>query len=54
MRYALLNAQGVLVRSGLLEARETLVNTTTLPAGLYVLRLTTEEGLTKVYRVVKE
>ena len=54
VRYALLNAQGVLVRSGLLEARETLVNTTTLPAGLYVLRLTTEEGLTKVYRVVKE
>ena len=54
VRYALLNAQGVLVRSGLLEARETLVNTTTLPAGLYVLRLTTEEGLTKVYRIVKE
>ena len=54
VRYVLLNAQGVLVRSGLLEARETLVNTTTLPAGLYVLRLTTEEGLTKVYRIVKE
>lgn len=54
LHYVLLSAQGVLVRSGLLQARETFINTTTLPTGLYFLRLTTEKGITRVYRMVKE
>ncbi len=51
--YALYTAQGVAVRSGVLNANETLVNTLELPAGLYILRLTAENGATKVIRAVK-
>ena len=52
--YALLNAQGVVVASGVLENAETRINTSLLPAGMYLLRLSTESGATKTYRVVKQ
>jgi len=52
--YTLLNVQGVVVASGVLEGAETHVNTSSFPAGMYLLRLSTESGATKTYRVVKQ
>ena len=52
--YTLLNVQGLVVRSGAIEPSETLINTVALPAGLYILQLTTADGATKVLRVVKQ
>jgi len=52
--YALYNAQGVRVASGVLEGAETHVNTSSFPAGMYLLRLSIESGATKTYRVVKQ
>lgn len=52
--YALLNAQGVMVTFGALESAETRINTSMLPAGMYLLRLTSESGATKTINVVKE
>ncbi len=51
--YALYNAQGVMVRTGVLESSQTIISTSDLPEGMYLLRLTAENGVTKVYRVVK-
>jgi len=53
-RYALYNTQGVVVLSGVLNDGETVLNTTELASGLYLLRLTAESGATKTYRVVKQ
>jgi len=53
-KYALYNTQGVEVASGVLETAETRINTISLPAGLYLLRLTAENGAVKTYRVVKQ
>ena len=52
--YVLLNAQGLVVRSGAIETSETIISTEELPAGLYILRLATANGATKVLRVVKQ
>ena len=52
--YALLNAQGVVVRSGNMDGREVLIEITDLTSGLYLLRLTAENGATKTITVVKE
>jgi len=52
--YTLLNVQGVVVASGVLEGAETHVNTSSFPAGMYLLRLSIESGATKTYRVVKQ
>ena len=52
--YALLNTQGVMVASGVLEGAETRINTSSLPAGMYLIRLSTESGATKTYRVIKQ
>ena len=52
--YALLNAQGVVVRSGNMDGNEVMIETTDLPSGLYLLRLTATNGATKVVTVVKE
>ena len=52
--YALLNSTGVVVASGVLENAETRINTSLLPAGMYLLHLSTESGATKTYRVVKQ
>jgi len=53
-RYDLLNASGVVVRSGNVDGNEVLIETTDLTSGLYLLRLTAESGTTKVVTVVKE
>ena len=52
--YALLNAQGVMVRSGNMTGNEVMIETTDLTSGLYLLRLTATNGATKVVTVVKE
>ena len=52
--YALLNAQGVVLTSGVLEVGETLINTTALPAGIYLLRLTSDNGEFKTELLVKD
>ena len=53
-RYDLLNAQGVVVRSGNMDGNEVLIETSDLTSGLYLLRLTAENGATKTYCVVKQ
>ena len=53
-KYALYNAQGVVVTSGVLEGTETRINTSMLPAGMYLLRLSADNGVVKTYRVVKQ
>jgi len=52
-KYALYNTQGLEVTSGVLEGAETRINTVSLPAGVYLLRLTAENGATKTFTVVK-
>ena len=51
--YALLNAQGVVVRSGNMDGREIVIETSDLTSGLYLLRLTAENGAVKTITVVK-
>ena len=52
--YALYNAQGVRVRSGNMDGREIVIETSDLTSGLYLLRLTAENDATKTITVVKE
>ena len=52
--YALLNAQGVVVRCGNMDGNEVVVETSDLTSGLYLLRLSAENGATKTIRVVKD
>lgn len=52
--YALLNAQGVVVLSGVLMQSETILNTNELSAGLYLVRITVASGEAKTYRVIKK
>ena len=51
--YALINLQGIRVRSGILNEKETIINTENLETGLYVLRLSCENGAEKAFRLVK-
>ncbi|MGP1363510.1 MAG: choice-of-anchor J domain-containing protein [Bacteroides sp.] len=51
--YELLNTTGVVVRTGLLNDGETLIETSDVPSGLYLLRLHTQEGVTKSYKLIK-
>ena len=53
-QYVLYNTQGVVVASGGLEDGETRINTVSFSAGVYLLRLTAENGATKNYTVVKD
>ncbi len=52
LRYELINAQGRLLRAGLLD-NETLLHTDDLPAGLYLLRILTPQGEGRTFRMVK-
>ena len=52
-RYELLNTNGVVVRSGVLQGVETVFNTADLKAGAYLLRILTGT-VSKTLRVVKE
>ena len=51
--YALLNAQGVVVRSGNMDGRAIVIETSDLTSGLYFLRFTAENGAVKTITVVK-
>ncbi|MGP1460376.1 MAG: Ig-like domain-containing protein [Bacteroides sp.] len=51
--YELVTLSGVVVRAGVLEGTETVVDSEALPAGLYFVRVTTEDGVQRVVRVVK-
>ena len=52
--YAFLNAQGVVVRCGNMDGNEVIVETSDLTSGLYLLRLSAENGATKTIKVVKD
>lgn len=52
-RYELISVQGVVLRAGALFETETLVETSDLNAGLYLMRLTATNGATKTFKVVK-
>ena len=53
-RYALFDAQGIEVRAGILESNDTLINTSDLPAGVYLVRISRENGATKTIRLVRQ
>ena len=53
VRYALLDARGITLYQGSLEGTETTLNTENLKAGIYLLRLSTDNGATKTITVVK-
>ncbi len=52
-RYTLLDARGVILYQGSLEGAETTLNTENLKAGIYLLRLSADNGATKTITVVK-
>ena len=52
-KYALCNTLGIDVISGILSDVQTQINTSSFPAGVYLLRLTAENGATKTFTVVK-
>lgn len=51
--YELLNAQGIVVRSGDMDGNEVVIETNDLTSGHYLLRLTAVNGATKTTMVVK-
>ncbi len=51
-RYELVNQMGAVLHSGVINGNETVVDTEALPAGLYFVRLTGENGAQRVVRVV--
>ena len=53
LRYELVTLTGNVVRAGTLDGTETIVDTEALPAGLYFVRLTGQNGAKKVVKVVK-
>ena len=53
-RYELLNVNGQTVRTGYLQTAETLIETSELSEGIYILRLIAANGATKTYKVVKQ
>lgn len=52
-RYELVNTMGLVVRSGKIEHEDSMIETTNLTSGLYILRITTDTGRTKSVRLVK-
>ncbi len=52
-RYEFVNQMGAVLRSGMINSNELVVDTEPLPAGLYFVRLTGENGAQRVVRVVK-
>ena len=53
VRYELVNASGLVVRSGAFSATEVIVDTEVLPAGVYFVRIETQNGAKRVEKVVK-
>ena len=52
-RYELVNQMGAVLRSGVINGNQMVVDTEAFPAGLYFVRLTGENGAQRVARVVK-
>ena len=52
--YEILNAKGQTVRKGDLQLRETVILTTDFAAGVYIVRIVTENGATKALTAIKE
>ena len=52
-RYELVNVAGVVVRTGAFVATEVFVDTETLPTGVYFVRITGQNGVKRVEKVVK-
>ena len=53
VRYELVTLTGNVVRAGVLEGTETIIDTEALPAGLYFARFVGENGASRTVRVVK-
>ena len=53
LRYELVTLTGNVVRAGAVDSTETVVDTEALPAGLYFVRLTGQNGAKRVEKVVK-
>ncbi|MGP1461662.1 MAG: T9SS type A sorting domain-containing protein, partial [Bacteroides sp.] len=53
VRYELVNASGLVVRSGSFVTTEVIVDTEALPAGLYFVRIEAKNGAKRVVKVVK-
>ena len=53
VRYELVNASGLVMRSGAFAATEVFVDTEALPAGLYFVRITAQNGAKRVEKVFK-
>ena len=52
-RYEFVNQMGVVLRAGVINGNQTVVDTEALPAGLYFVRLAAQGGARRVARVVK-
>ena len=53
-RYELVNAAGVVVRAGAFSATEVIVDTESLSAGVYFVRIEAQNGAKRVVKVVKD
>ena len=49
--YELVNVTGVVLRRGMVEANESVVDTEELAAGLYFVRLSTQNGAQRLVKV---
>ena len=54
VHYELINVTGNVLRKGDIEANEAQIETSELHSGIYLLRLSTDTGLVKTYRLVKK
>jgi len=54
LTYKLVSMQGVVLRVGTIDTEVTQIDTSTIPAGIYILGLTSENGTTKTYRIIKQ
>ncbi|MGP1460218.1 MAG: Ig-like domain-containing protein [Bacteroides sp.] len=54
MHYELINVTGSVLRKGDIESNEAQIETSDLHSGIYLLRLSTDTGLVKTYRLVKK
>ena len=52
-RYELVNLMGAVLRSGVINGNEVIVDTETLPTGLYLMRLEAQNGAKRVIRLSK-
>ena len=53
MQYELITAMGLVVRSGVFATQEVVLDTESLPSGVYFVRLVTQNGAQKTMKVVK-